>query len=216
MPGPYFRYLLWLTVGAAGGFLLARALPVTDHELVRFAETPAPMMMIYALRAREARQYAVDDWQMLRSPVEGNDSLVLKYRDKYVASFSASSQHGIDMAVINQPAQDAPLLILEGLDSRTSTGKMTLELLADGGGSRGFLIDENLDGQFDLRFSYDGRLLEIWLNDAWAAVERRPRPDGLPGFLQIVQVDGRPYRVTLTSFPYRLEPLDAAGAPDSP
>lgn len=212
---PGRKWLLWtaglllLLAGFAGGIAAYMLLTErTEPERISFAEYSIPAVMTHPLGRDGALRHRIGRWKVLTSPTSGNDSLVLQYGDTYIASFSVDSSRDLKSVVLSHPLHDAIVLVLDELNRRNTSGKLTVDILSVDGQKVGFVIDENMDGQPNLRFEYAGPYLYVWLDNAWHRVMRTsPR---LPGerFTHTVMYRGRLHQIFMEEFPYRLEPLN--------
>lgn len=187
--------------------MVARTTALSGAEKIEFPRNNAPALMMHPLGRQGAYLHRIGNWELLSSQTVGNDSLVLKYNETYIAAITAAPDHSIESMVINHPLHDSILLILEKLNVAGHTGKLTTDILTGDGKKIGFVIDENMDGQPDLRFEYAGPYLYVWLDQSWHRVLRSsPRESGA-GFKHTVIYQQQMHEINLEAFPYQLTPF---------
>jgi len=209
----WFLYCLLLAVGTATGAVSSLYLQQKHPETVDFSKQKIPSLMMHPLGREGAFVHQAGNWEILTSLISGNDSIVLKYNNQFIMALSAAPDRTLESIVINHPRHDTVLLILEDLNRTDHPGKLTTDILSSDGKKIGFVIDENMDGQPDLRFEYAGPYLYVWLDEAWRRVMRTsPRRTG-GGFKHTVIYKEKMHLIHLEQFPYLLEPLtsDARG-----
>lgn len=193
-----------LLLGMAIGIVAAQHFATPAVEEMRFTEHRMPTLMMHPLGREGAYRHQIGNWKVLSSLDRDNDSLVLKYRDTYIAAVSAAPDQTLETVIINHPLHDSVMLILEDLNRKDRIGKMTTELLTPEGKKTGFIIDENMDGQPDLRFEYAGPHLYAWLDQRWHRVLRSSPPEDGANFEHTVIYRQQLHRIDLASYPYRL------------
>lgn len=200
-------YIVLVMAGIAIGAGVATLLPEHKVETIRFSDKQIPTLMMHPLGREGAYRHKIGQWELLTSLTIGNNSLVLKYNDNFVATFSAAPDSSLESIVLNHPLYDTIMLIIERLNEKGMTGKLTTDILSADGRKTGFVIDENMDGQPDLRFEYAGPYLYVWLDEAWHRVMRSsPRKSGR-GFKHTVMYNKSLHKIHLEQYPYLLEPL---------
>ncbi len=201
--------LLLFFIGLGTGIVIVWQLPYLPPRKIEFAQQQIPTLMMHPLGREGASRHQIGNWELLSSLTTGNDSLTLKYKDTYIAAISAASDHSIESMVINHPLHDSVLLILGELNQKDTVGKLTTDILTNDGSKSGFVLDENLDGQPDLRFEYAGPHLYVWLDESWHRVLRSsPRESGA-GFKHTVIYRQQMHEINMEKFPYKLTPLIA-------
>lgn len=202
--------LLLLLIGAGMGFMVAQSGPHFQAEKIEFSRHGIPTLMVHPLGGQGAYRNHIGNWELLSSLTAGNDSLVLKYNGTYIAAITAATDHTIESMVINHPLHNRILLILERLNEAGTTGKLTTDILSADGKKTGFVIDENMDGQPDLRFEYAGPYLYVWLEQYWHRVLRTSPREAGGGFKHTVTYQQQMHEIDLQTFPYELKPIDNA------
>lgn len=203
----YLLSIVLFSLGLAIGIGVTRAYFQPEPEKIDFARQQIPTLMMHPLGRDGAHRHRIGNWELLSSLTAGNDSLVLKYNDTYIAALKTTPDRRIESIVVNHPLHDSVLLILERLAEKSVTGKLTTDILSSDGQKTGFVIDENMDGQPDLRFEYAGPYLYVWLDQSWHRVLRSsPRESGA-GFKHTVIYRQEMYEISLEEYPYRLEPI---------
>lgn len=203
----YLLSLVLFGLGLAIGAGMTRAYFQPEPEKIEFSRQQIPTLMMHPLGRDGAYRHRIGNWRLLSSLTTGNDSLVLKYNDTYIAALKATPDRRIESIVVNHPLHDSVLLIMERLDEKSVTGKLTTDILSSDGQKIGFVIDENMDGQPDLRFEYAGPYLYVWLDQSWHRVLRSsPRESGA-GFKHTVIYRQEMYEISLEEYPYTLEPI---------
>jgi len=198
-----------VTAGIIVGAVLTYLYLYSPPRKITFDKDWIPTLMMHPLGHEGAFLHRIDNWQLLTSATTGNDSLALKYNDQFIASVTAAPDRRLESIIINHPRHDNILLILEGLNEQGSVGKLTTDILSKSGDKIGFVIDEDLDGQADLRFEYAGPYLYVWLKESWHRVMRTtPRETGR-GFKHTVMYNQSMHEIHLERYPYELEPLEA-------
>lgn len=208
------KWLFWiggvalLSVGFASGAVFMSLMERTEPESINFAEHQIPVVMTHPLGREGAYQHKIGRWKALSALIAGNDSLVLQYGDTYIASFRVNSARQLESVVLNHPEHDSIILILDELHRTGTSGKLTVDILSRDGEKIGFVIDENMDGQPNLRFEYAGPYLYVWLDNYWHRVMRTS--PSMPGerFTHTVMYRGKLHQIFMEEFPYRLEPLN--------
>lgn len=202
-------YVLMLFVGFSLGGAASVYFLHSSPVRIDFARDRPPTLMMHPLGRDGAYIHEIGNWQLLSSLTSGNDSLVLKYRDTFIASFTTTPDRSLESMIVNHPLHDTVLLILEELNNKTQPGKVTTDILTNDGKKIGFVIDENMDGQPDLRFEYGGPYLYVWLDQSWHRVLRiSPRQTG-QAFKHTVMYQQKMHQIHLEQYPYQLEPLQA-------
>lgn len=211
--GKHWPARFWLSgfflffIGLGIGIVIARQLPYLPSQKIEFAQQQIPTLMMHPLGREGAFRHQVGNWELLSSLTTGNDSLVLKYKDTYLTAISAASDNSIESMVINHPLHDSVLLILEKLNQKDTAGKLTTDILTDDGKKSGFVLDENMDGQPDLRFEYAGPYLYVWLDESWHRVLRSSPREAGAGFKHTVIYRQQMHEINMEEFPYQLAPL---------
>lgn len=200
-------YISLLLAGLVIGAISTAVYLKPSPEQIRFAKDRPPTLMMHPLGRDGAYRHKIDNWQLLTSVTAGNDSLVLSYKDTFIASFTTNPDSSLESIVVNHPLHDTILLIIEQLNSRQQAGKLTTDIISNDGKKLGFVIDENMDGQPDLRFEYAGPYLYVWLDESWHRILRiKPRQVG-EAFRHTVMYRQQMHQIHLEEYPYRLEPL---------
>ncbi len=200
-------YTLLLVTGILIGASGISLLYPQQTEKIRFADEHIPTLMMHPLGRDGAYRRQIGNWQLFTSLTKGNNSLVLKYEDTFVATFSAAPDSSLESIVLNHPLYNTIMLIIERLNEKGVAGKLTTDILAGDGRKTGFVIDENMDGQPDLRFEYAGPYLYVWLNQSWSRVMRSSPSEYGGGFKHSVMYNEALHEIHLEEYPYRLEPL---------
>lgn len=202
-------YIFMLFMGTCLGLTAAIYYPRSPAVRIDFVKNRPSTLMMHPLGRDGAFLHEIDNWQLLTSLTAGNDSLVLKYKDIFIASFTTAPDGSLESMIVNHPLHDTVLLILEELNNKYQPGKLTTDILANDGKKTGFVIDENMDGQPDLRFEYAGPYLYVWLDQSWHRVLRiSPRQTG-EAFKHTVMYNKKMHQIHLEQYPYRLEPLQS-------
>lgn len=208
----HWRWLLYcalLLTGATAGTGITLLLKSSAPDRIDFSQERIPTLMMHPLGRDGAFVHRIDNWEMLTSVSSGNDSIALKYKNDYIASLTTTPDRTLESMVINHPRHDTVLLIIEELNDKDVPGKLTTDILSSDGKKIGFVIDENMDGQPDLRFEYAGPYLYVWLDESWHRVMRTsPRQTG-QGFKHTVMYQERMQQIHLEQYPYQLEPLQS-------
>lgn len=204
-----------ICIGLASGWLLTSVLPYSA-TLLPLHTLAMPAILSQPLRSGDLVSHEIDNWQIYTSPVEENHSLVLRYNNHYIAGFDVSQTPLPNNIAILHPQLQQVLLIAEELNAAVRPGKLTVDRLSAEGKSIGFVIDENLDGQPDLRFDNQSADLHVWLENGWREVHRSLERQ--PGSItdNRVQIGTQWYSIDMTRFPYPLMPLPATGDHVSP
>lgn len=206
-PWRWILYGILLLAGAAIGAASSIYFQRSHPDKIDFSQTQIPTLMMHPLGRDGAYVHTIGNWELLTSLSSGNDSIALKYNEQYIASITSASDRTLESIVINHPRHDTVLLILENLNKQDHPGKLTTDILSPGGNKIGFVIDENMDGQPDLRFEYAGPYLYVWLDESWHRVMRtKPRQSG-EGFKHTVMYKENIHQIYLGQYPYLLEPL---------
>lgn len=207
-----WRWLLYgglLIIGAAAGVAFTLYYQSSAPTRIDFDQEKIPILMMHPLGREGAYVHSVGNWEILTSLASGNDSIALKYNNDFIASLTTKPDRTLESMVINHPRHDTVILIVEELNNKEIPGKLTTDILSSNGDKLGFVIDENMDGQPDLRFEYAGPYLYVWLDESWHRVMRTsPRQTG-QGFKHTVVYKEKLQQIHLEQYPYVLEPLQS-------
>ncbi|MEX2517675.1 MAG: hypothetical protein WD572_12365 [Gammaproteobacteria bacterium] len=195
-----------ICIGLVIGWLSARILPA-PATLLPLQTLAMPTILSQPLLSGDLVLHEIDNWQIYTSSQAGNHSLVLRYNNHYIAGFDVSQTPLPNNIAILHPQHQQVLLIAGELDAGARPGKLTIDRLGTDGQTLGFVIDENLDGQPDLRFDNRSADLHVWFENGWREVHRSLERQ--PGSVtdNRVHIDDQWYSIDMTRFPYPLTPL---------